>query len=603
MTGRPTDSLPIATLGSSLGPAWPERAAWGTAPSLRAWQSAAMRQYFDDQPRDFLAVATPGAGKTTFALSVAAELLGRRIVDRITVVAPTEHLKLQWAEAAARAGIPIDPTYSAGKGKTSQDFVGIAVTYAGVAVNPLAMRIRTERFKTLVILDEVHHAGDALSWGEGVREAFEPAARRLALTGTPFRSDINPIPFVTYAPGNDGVPRSVADYTYGYAHALADHVVRPVLFMAYSGEMTWRTRAGDEIAARLGEPLTKDLTAQALRTALDPSGSWIPSVLAAADSRLTEVRRHVPDAGGLVIASDQDNARAYAKILRQITGEPATVVLSDEKASSKKITEFTDSDRRWMVAVRMVSEGVDVPRLAVGVYATRTSTPLFFAQAVGRFVRARTRGETASVFLPSVPSLLGFASEMEVERDHVLRRKVNDEGDIFAAENELMAEANAGEGASDELEMSFEALGSEARFDRVLFDGGEFGHAGEVHVGSEEEMDFLGIPGLLEPGQMRELLQQRQSDRAKKQRAAPKQESGHGADSVAEVSTHEQLAVLRRELNGLVAAWHHRTGQAHGITHAALRKECGGPAAAVATADQLHARIDRLRDWATRKSS
>ena len=144
------------------------------------------------------------------------------------------------------------------------------MTYAGVAANPLAHRIRTERFNTLVILDEVHHAGDALSWGEAVREAFEPARRRLALTGTPFRSDINPIPFVTYAPDGDGVPRSVADYTYGYAHALADHVVRPVLFMAYSGSMQWRTRAGDEIAARLGEPLTKDLTAQALRTALDP---------------------------------------------------------------------------------------------------------------------------------------------------------------------------------------------------------------------------------------------------------------------------------------------------------------------------------------------
>jgi superfamily II DNA or RNA helicase len=252
-----------------------------------------------------------------------------------------------------------------------------------------------------------------------------------------------------------------------------------------------------------------------------------------------------------------------------------------------------------MVAVRMVSEGVDVPRLAVGVYATRTSTPLFFAQAVGRFVRARTRGETASVFLPSVPALLGFASEMEVERDHVLGRKISDEGDIFAAENDLLAQANAGESASDELEASFEALGSEARFDRVLFDGGEFGHAGEVHVGSEEEMDFLGIPGLLEPGQMRELLQQRQSDRARKQKAAPKPEP----DTVTEVTTHEQLAILRRELNGLVAAWHHRTGQAHGITHAALRKECGGPAAAVATAEQLHARIDKVREWAVRKSS
>ncbi|WP_439117244.1 DEAD/DEAH box helicase family protein [Nocardioides oceani] len=562
-----------------------------------------MSKYFAEQPRDFLAVATPGAGKTTFALSVAAELLGRRIVDRIIVVAPTEHLKLQWAEAAARAGIPIDPTYSAGKGKTSGDFVGVAVTYAGVAVNPLAMRIRAERFKTLVILDEVHHAGDALSWGEGVREAFEPAARRLALTGTPFRSDINPIPFVTYAPGPDGVPRSVADYTYGYAHALSDHVVRPVLFMAYSGDMQWRTRAGDEVSARLGEPLTKDLTNQALRTALDPTGSWMPSVLAAADKRLSEVRRHVPDAGGLVIATDQDSARAYAKLLKQISGESPTVVLSDEKLASKKISAFTDSEDRWMVAVRMVSEGVDVPRLAVGVYATTTSTPLFFAQAVGRFVRARARGETASVFLPSVPSLLGFASEMEVERDHVLGRKVTDEGDIFAAEDELLARANESEAASAELEMSFEALGSEARFDRVLFDGGEWGHAGEVHVGSEEEMDFLGIPGLLEPDQMRELLRQRQSDRARKQKAVATPAEAAG-DSVAQLSTHEQLAVLRRELNGLVAAWHHRTGQAHGITHAALRKECGGPAAAVANAEQLHARIDRIREWAaTRKSS
>ena len=593
---------------NQLTPAWPNKAAWGTATSLRAWQETALQKYLEESPRDFLAVATPGAGKTTFALTVAAELLGRRVIERVTIVAPTEHLKVQWAEAAARAGIPIDPTYSAGQGKTSGEYVGIAVTYAGVAVNPLAMRIRTERFKTLVILDEVHHAGDALSWGEGVREAFEEATRRLCLTGTPFRSDINPIPFVTYAPGGDGIPRSLADYTYGYAEALADHVVRPVLFMAYSGQMTWRTRAGDEIAAHLGEPLTKDLTQQALRTALDPKGSWIPAVLEAADRRLSEVRRHVPDAGALVIATDQDSARSYAKTLKAITGESPTVVLSDEKAASKKIAEFSANDARWMVAVRMVSEGVDVPRLAVGVYATTTSTPLFFAQAVGRFVRSRSRGETASVFLPSVPNLLGFASELEVARDHVLGRKVSDEGDIFAAEDDMMARANASETASgDEAMGPWEALGSEARFDRVLFDGGEFGHFGEVQVGSEEEMDFLGIPGLLDADQMRTVLQQRQSDRAKAQQArgealeAARRESA--SEALADVSTHERLAVLRRELNGLVAAWHHRTGQAHGITHAALRKECGGPAAAVATGDQLTARIERIRAWAAERKS
>ena len=577
-----------------LPPAYPARAAWGTAGSLRAWQSAALTEYFGRNPRDFLAVATPGAGKTTFALTVAAELLSRRVVERVTVVAPTEHLKTQWAEAAARVGIPLDPNFSGRTGRASKDFVGVALTYAGVAANPLAHRVRTERFRTLVILDEVHHAGDALSWGEAVREAFEPAKRRLALTGTPFRSDINPIPFVTYAPGPEGVPRSVADFTYGYGHALADHVVRPVLFLAYSGQMQWRTRAGDEVAARLGEPLTKDLTAQALRTALDPAGSWIPSVLTAADRRLTEVRRHVADAGGLVIATDQDSARAYAKTLTEISGERPVVVLSDEKAASKKIAQFAAGDQRWMIAVRMVSEGVDVPRLAVGVYATTTATPLFFAQAVGRFVRARNRGETASVFVPSVPRLLTYASEMEVERDHVLGRAVQDPDDLHAAEEDLLGEAQREESASaEEQALPFEALGSQATFDRVLYDGAEFGHAGEVHVGSEEEMDFLGIPGLLEPDQVRELLRSRQSERARRRTAA-------SAPAAPEVATHERLAGLRRELNGLVAAWHHRTGQPHGVTHAALRKECGGPAAVSASAAQLQARIDRLREWATR---
>jgi superfamily II DNA or RNA helicase len=241
------------------------------------------------------------------------------------------------------------------------------------------------------------------------------------------------------------------------------------------------------------------------------------------------------------------------------------------------------------------------------VFATTTSTALFFAQAVGRFVRARARGETASVFVPSVPTLLGYAAEMEVERDHVLGRTITDEDDIFAAEQDLLAQANADAGASDELLGSYEALGSQARFDQVVYDGDAFGHAGEVHVGSEEEMDFLGIPGLLEPDQVRELLHHRQRSRrttaVSDHEAAPREASTLRDSSLASsATTHEQLAVLRRELNGLVAAWHHRTGQAHGVTHAALRRELGGPAAAIANADQLHARINRLREWAAKPS-
>lgn len=592
VSSPPPAAVPARTAASHLPPAFPERAAWGTAARLRAWQQAALDAYRERSPRDFLAVATPGAGKTTFALQVAAGLLAERVVRRVTVVAPTEHLKTQWADAAARAGIRLDPSFRNAQGRHGAGFDGVALTYAQVAANPALHRARTEAAPTLVVLDEVHHGGDALSWGEAMREAFAPATRRLCLTGTPFRSDTAPIPFVTYAPDADGVRRSLADHTYGYGDALRDGVVRPVLFLAYSGEMRWRTRAGDEVSARLGEPLTKDMVAQAWRTALDPRGEWIPAVLAAADRRLTEVRRQMPDAGAMVIASDQDSARAYAAHLRDLTGRPPVVVLSDDADASGRIEDFARGDDRWLVAVRMVSEGVDVPRLAVGVYATSASTPLFFAQVVGRFVRARRRGETASVFLPSVPPLLALAGQLEVERDHALDRVARPGEDL--PEDRLLAEAQRAETASEALTLpGFEALEANASFDRVLFDGGEFG-AG-APVGSDEEAEFLGLPGLLDADQVAHLLRARQASQLAARRA-----SGRPAPEPAAVvpeADHRALPALRRELAGLVGAWSRRSGQPHGVVHAELRRRAGGPEVARADAAQVRARIALVRSW------
>ena len=546
-------------------------------------------------------MATPGAGKTTFALTLASWLLHHHVVQQVTVVAPTEHLRKQWADAAARIGIRLDPEYSAGP--LGRSYQGGAVTYAGVGVRPMLHRNRCEQRKTLVILDEIHHAGDSRSWGEACLEAFEPATRRLALTGTPFRSDTNPIPFVTYAEGNDGIRRSAADYTYGYGNALADGVVRPVIFLSYSGNMRWRTKAGDEVAARLGEPMTKDATAQAWRTALDPSGEWMPAVLGAADRRLTEVRRAIPDAGALVIAADQDPARAYAKLIRPITGEAAPVVLPDATGASQRIEAFRLADSRWLVGVRMVSEGVDVPRLAVGVYATTISTPLFFAQAVGRFVRSRRRGETASVFLPTVPSLLTFAHELELERDHVLDRPKRAEEDPYAEEAALLAEAererDEDTGEADG-QQTFEALESEAVFDRVMYDGAEFGM--QARPGSEEEQDYLGIPGLLEPDQVQLLLSRRQARQIAHSRKKPDEEADLlelPADR-RPVVTHQELRELRKELHGLVGAYAHQSGKPHGAIHSELRRACGGPVTAEATPGQLRQRMAKVREWATR---
>jgi superfamily II DNA or RNA helicase len=613
-------------------------------PSLRTWQKDAFQEYFRLPRRDFLLVATPGAGKTAYALALAAELLARREIAALTVVTPTEHLKHQWSRAAHGFGIPLDSAYRNAQGRASADYTGVAVTYAQVAAHPALHRARTVNRRTLVIFDEIHHAGDALSWGEAVREAFEPARRRIGLTGTPFRSDANPIPFVTYIDDGDGGKRSSSDFVYGYGPGLDDGVVRPVIFLAYSGEMRWQTRAGDEITGTLGAPMTPDQLAQAWRTALDPQGEWVARVLEAADRRLTEVRRGMPDAAGLVIASDHETARAYAGLLRRLTGTRPVLVLSDEPAASRKIAGFALSDDRWMVAVRMVSEGVDIPRLAVGVYATSVSTALYFAQAVGRFVRARRRGETASVFLPSIPVLLGFAAELEAERDHVLARRKD--GD---AEERDLAEAQRQRDTPDTFdEPAFRPLQASAHFDRALYDGGEFGT-------SAEEEDFLGLPGLLAPDQVALLLRKRQAEQAGKrsrQAAAPgaaatgwtvpgaavpggavpgamvpgamvpgaavpgaavpgaavpgagrivsgPRRPGGTGPAVPAPTARETLAALRKELNGLIAARHHLTGQPHGVTHRQLREACGGPALPEATAAQIRARIDTIRRWAS----
>ena len=572
----------------------PSRPTPAAGPPLRAWQRRALVEYLRRRDEDFLAVATPGAGKTTFALRIAAELLADDTIEALTVVTPTEHLKNQWAAAAARVGIELDSSYRNADVHFSPEFHGVVVTYAQVGMAPMVHRRRTMTRRTMVILDEVHHAGDARTWGDGVRDAFQPAVRRLALTGTPFRSDDNPIPFVTYERGNDGLLRSRADSVYGYSDALADGVVRPVMFLAYSGEARWRTSAGDELAVRLGEPVTKDVTAQAWRTALDPSGEWMPQVLRAADSRLKAKRAGgVSDAGGLVIATDQNTARAYAKVLHQISGEAPALVLSDDAGASARIAEFAQSDQRWMIAVRMVSEGVDIPRLAVGVYATSASTPLFFAQAIGRFVRARQPGETATVFLPSVTPLLMLAAELEAERDHVLGEKKQGDG----LDDELLERAQRAEDASGELERGVTTVSATAELDQVIFDGTSFGTP--IMAGTPEEEEFLGLPGLLTPDQVATLLSKRQADQlaAQRRKQGTQQPPSAPPRPVAPPTTAERRITLRRQLNALVNAEHARTNRPHGQIHAKLRQVCGGPPSAQATVEQLEERIATIQTW------
>lgn len=383
---------------------------------LRRWQRRALERLDRSESSDFLAVATPGAGKTTFALVALRQQMARSPGRTVVIVAPTAHLKTQWSEAAARFDLVLEDRWRPAAGPPPADVHGIVTTYQQVAGSPGALAGLADG--GMVVLDEIHHAGDERAWGRSVREAFGGAAWRLGLSGTPFRSDSHAIPFVRYA-----LDEALPDFEYGYGDALADDgVIRQVEFPTLDGEMEWIGSDGASHSASFSDALPPELAAQRLRTALSVDGEWLPAVLDAAYDRLGALRRLQPDAAGLVIAIDQDHAREIAASMRSRHGIDAHVATSDDADASKRIARFARSRDPWLVAVRMVSEGVDIPRLAVGVYATTTTTELFFRQAVGRFVRARAEdaGLVASVFIPADRRLRLHADAITRVRRHHL---------------------------------------------------------------------------------------------------------------------------------------------------------------------------------------
>jgi superfamily II DNA or RNA helicase len=395
-----------------------------TAPRLRPWQEKALADFESSQSPDFLAVATPGAGKTSFALSAARRALAaarasdERRRARIVVVVPTEHLKTQWAQVADGFGLCLEPDWAESRGTLPADVHGVVVTYQQLGSSWKALRGLAKG--GFVVLDEIHHAGESHAWGDGVRRAFDGAARRLGLSGTPFRSDANPIPFVRYE-HEEARP----DFEYGYGDALAEGgVVRPVFFPRVNGRMEWTAPDGTHAAHTFEDALDAAGSGQRLRTALSLEGEWLPAVLARAHEELVALRARDPRAGGMVIAVDQGHARGIARLLRERLGVVAAVATSDDPTASQRIARFASGTSAWIVAVRMVSEGVDVPRLRVGVYATATTTELFFRQAVGRFVRF-TGGppdERAVVFIPDDPRLRTYAARVQEQRRHALHR-------------------------------------------------------------------------------------------------------------------------------------------------------------------------------------
>jgi superfamily II DNA or RNA helicase len=545
---------------------------WPADVALRRWQERALlTSNFLDRD-DALIVATPGSGKTLLALMIAHLMLHNNIVERLVVVCPTDHLRRQWASAASRVGMDIDPLWSNADGVEADDFCGVVVTYQQVSYAPDLYRMNCGRH-TLVIFDEVHHAADDLDWGNKLREAFEPAAFRLSLSGTPFRSDNNPIPFVTYEEG-----KSKANFIYGYADALADGVCRPVYFPSFEGRIRWLSCEGEEEDCSLLDPVSRGKAAERLRAALSPDGDWLRDVLREADAKLTEVRAEGhADAGGLVIAMDQEHAKKIGRMLREITGAEAWVAISESPDASDIIKSFAQGRARWIVAVRMISEGVDIPRLRVGVYATNVQSELFFRQAVGRFVRMidGLDEQSASLYIPADPTLVRYAMEIKRERNHQLTQEnMIREGSV--------PRNGGGGGARNSV---FTPLSSELKPHDVIFDGVPF--ANEDLVRAEAVSRELGLR--MPHTQVAALL--RRGAAEVKGFAQPRTHP-RTATKPAEMTKAERKQLLRKSVQMLA----NRLARRLGVEPREVHKEwieLSGPATSRATEEDLR----RKRAW------
>lgn len=525
---------------------------------LRVWQSEAFAIWQRTRPPDALFVATPGAGKTRFATRLAHALHAERGVARTLVVVPREHLKSQFARAMAGAGVQLDHRFRNVDAALASDLDGAVVTYQQVAAAPRRFAALA-RVPTLVILDEIHHAGEQATWGEALREAFGGARHRVALSGTPFRSDGSAIPFVPY---DRGV--CVADFSYDYARALRDGVCRPLVFPLHGGEAEWVSRDGVEMRANFDQALEPRHASERLRTALTQP-AWLGDVLEKAHGKLLEARAlgH-GDAGGLVAAMNQDHARFVAELLERRTGVRPEIVVSDLDDASRRIDAFARSRAPWIVAVHMISEGVDIPRLRVGVFASNVVSELYFRQFCGRFVRTSVdphRPREAYVYLPDDVRLRSLAARIADDVRRSLRAGIERDG--VASE-----------------------LASARRADRAFENGAYASIAATAHEGRTLDFGPLFDPAL---------------------RFAP-QPAGEAGPSDAlpvehtHVTTHaERRDDLRRELRGLVARASVAFGVDHKRVHATLNQRFGG-SVATATVASLEKRRTLLQTWLERRA-
>ena len=539
------------------------------------WQLSVQADYLGKLQKDYLLVAVPGAGKTFWTMHTARELIKAGRIEQVAIVAPTTHVKGQWARTAHELGLDIESNYRNSDGAWPRDADGVSMTYHQMYEQRSLHRRNISRRPTLVVLDEVHHLQETAGWGEAAQEAFDMAAYRIHLSGTPWNKE-GYIPWITYGP--DG--KAIADKPYTYQDSLTDGVNCDVFFPKLGGQSEWefdgqlfRHTFEDELPER-------DRARRLVTTLAVPESDFIPKTFLLADAELTRIRQmpRQDRAGGLIIARDVAHAEAVADHIGDKLGRPRPIVVTSDKSSAAHdLRAFTTSTDRWLVSVRMVSEGVDIPRLRVLIYATNYTTRLFFRQAVGRVIRGPE--PPAVVYLPADPLLLKYATEIREERIEALRR----------AEQHLEIE-----NPLDPASSSFRPLKSETFADGILHADDDVSQA-EVDQAGERIRAAGGQPGVEISTLVAKIL------RDERQRTGHTDVPSEPTPAPAPDSPmkSERKEAFRKATARIVNAWCYQTGAEYAAINAELNKAVGVRTVRDCDEAQMQKRYQLAKEWCT----
>lgn len=416
---------------------------------LRPWQESALEKALDwlvqkRADRHFLINAAPGAGKTIAACVIANALLARDEIDRVVVIAPRSEVVNQWSRDFHTVTHRGMMKVTASDGDIGSLDLDVCATWAAIQGLSEEFKKICTSARTLLICDEHHHAAVQAAWGAGADDAFAAARFVLILTGTPIRSDGKKSVWLAYDDAGAIDFSEDGTYTLTYGQAVDLEYCRPTTFHRHEGLFNVDFEGEVvNVSGRQPAKLPKDLKRipglqRALNfyslacTPLYEKDNQTPlrqgyqaTMLEYAGLKLDELRERMPDAGGLIIAPSIEIADYFVKLVEIVDGETPILVHNNVQNADAKIDAFRKSDKRWLVSVAMVSEGVDIPRLRVLIYLSSALTELAFRQAIGRVVRTNGPNDDtrAYVVMPSFELLENYARKIELEMSPAKRRE------------------------------------------------------------------------------------------------------------------------------------------------------------------------------------